>query len=111
VLTSLSGNVQLEVLRLAKVAKRCGLNGVIASPREIRPLREMMGPKFLIVTPGIRPAKAEMGDQRRAMTPAEAIISGADYIIVGRPIILSSNPARAALRIAEEIVFAGGSLT
>ena len=110
VLTSVGGNVQTEVLRLAKVAKKCGLNGVIASPREIRPLREMMGGKFLIVTPGIRPAKTEAGDQRRAMTPAEAIIAGADYIVVGRPIITASNPARAALRIAEEIVFAAGSL-
>jgi orotidine-5'-phosphate decarboxylase len=110
VLTSVSGNVQSEVLRLAKLAKRCGLNGVIASPREIRPLREMMGSKFLIVTPGIRPAKAELGDQRRAMTPAEAIISGADYIVVGRPIVQASNPTRAALKIAEEIVFASGSL-
>jgi orotidine-5'-phosphate decarboxylase len=69
-----------------------------------------MGGKFLIVTPGIRPAKTEAGDQRRAMTPAEAIIAGADYIVVGRPIITASNPARAALRITEEIVFAAGSL-
>jgi orotidine-5'-phosphate decarboxylase len=110
VLTSVGGNVRAEVLRLTKLAKRCGLNGVIASPREIRPIREMMGGKFLIVTPGIRPAKTEPGDQRRAMTPAEAIIAGADYIVVGRPIIAASNPARAALKIAEEIVFAAGSL-
>ncbi len=110
VLTSSSGNVQAEVLRRTKLAKRCGMNGVIASPREIHSIREMMGGKFLIVTPGIRPAKAELGDQRRAMTPAEAIIAGADYIIVGRPIITASNPGRAALRIAEEIVFAAGSL-
>jgi orotidine-5'-phosphate decarboxylase len=111
VLTSVSGNVQLEVLRLAKLAKKCGLNGVIASPREIHPLRETMGQKFLIVTPGIRPAKTELDDQRRSMTPAEAIIAGADYIVVGRPIITASNPGRVALRIAEEIVFAAGSLT
>jgi orotidine-5'-phosphate decarboxylase len=109
VLTSAGGNVQGEVLGLAKLAKKCGLNGVVASPREIRPLRELMGEKFLIVTPGIRPAKTEAGDQRRAMTPAEAVIAGADYIVVGRPIITASNPARAALRIAEEIVFAGGA--
>jgi orotidine-5'-phosphate decarboxylase len=110
VLTSVGGNVQTEVLRLAKLAKRCGLNGVIASPREIHPVREMLGGKFLIVTPGIRPANAALGDQRRAMTPAEAIIAGADYIVVGRPIIAASNPGRAAVRIAEEIVFAAGSL-
>jgi len=110
VLTSVGGNVQADVLRLAKLAKKCGVNGVIASPREIQPIRETMGGKFLIVTPGIRPAKSELGDQRRAMTPAEAIIAGADYIVVGRPIIMASNPGRAALRIAEEIVFAAGSL-
>jgi len=69
----------------------------------------MMGGKFLIVTPGIRPAKTEAGDQRRAMTPAEAIIAGADYIVVGRPIIAARNPAQAAQRIAEEIVFATGA--
>jgi orotidine-5'-phosphate decarboxylase len=110
VLTSVGGNVQAEVLRLAKLAKRCGLNGAISSPREIHPLREMMGENFLIVTPGIRPAKTERDDQRRTMTPAEAMIAGADYIVVGRPIIATSNPARAARRIAEEIVFASGSL-
>ena len=109
VLTSVGGNVQAEVLRLAKLAKRCGLNGVIASPREIHPIREVMGEKFLIVTPGIRPAKSELGDQRRAMTPAEAIIAGADYIVVGRPIIAAENPAHAALKITEEIVFAAGA--
>ncbi|MGD1020967.1 MAG: orotidine-5'-phosphate decarboxylase [Verrucomicrobiia bacterium] len=109
VLTSVGGNVQAEVLRLAKLAKRCGMNGVIASPREIHPIREMMGGKFLIVTPGIRPAKTEAGDQRRAMTPAEAIIAGADYIVVGRPIVAARNPAHAAKRIAEEIVFAAGA--
>jgi orotidine-5'-phosphate decarboxylase len=109
VLTSVGGNVQGEVLRLAELAKKCGLNGVIASPREIHPLREMMGEKFLIVTPGIRPAKAEPDDQRRTMTPAEAVIAGADYIVVGRPIAAASDPGHAARRIAEEIVFAAGT--
>jgi orotidine-5'-phosphate decarboxylase len=109
VLTSVGGNVQAEVLRLAELAKECGLNGVIASPREIHPLREMMGDKFLIITPGIRPAKTGLDDQRRAMTPAEAIIAGADYIVVGRPITAASDPANAALKVAEEIVFAAGA--
>ncbi|MGD0061322.1 MAG: orotidine-5'-phosphate decarboxylase [Verrucomicrobiia bacterium] len=109
VLTSVGGNVQAEVLRLAKLAKRCGLNGVIASPREIHPIRKVMGGNFLIVTPGIRLAKTELGDQRRAMAPAEAIIAGADYIVVGRPIIAARNPAHAVLKIAEEIVFAAGA--
>jgi orotidine-5'-phosphate decarboxylase len=69
----------------------------------------MLGEKFLIVTPGIRPLKSERGDQQRTMSPAEAIIAGADYIVVGRPIVEARNPARAALRIAEEIAFAAGA--
>jgi orotidine-5'-phosphate decarboxylase len=103
VLTSVRGDVQAEVLRLAKLAKECGLDGVIASPREIRPIRELMGGNFLVVTPGIRPAKAEAGDQQRVMTPAEAIAAGASYIVVGRPIIGADDPARAAANIATEI--------
>jgi orotidine-5'-phosphate decarboxylase len=103
VLTSVSGDVQAEVLRRAKLAKECGLDGVIASPREIRAVREAMGSNFLIVTPGIRPAKAEAGDQQRVMTPAEAIAAGASYIVVGRPIIGADDPARAAANIAAEI--------
>ena len=92
----------------ARLSKKSGLNGVVASPHEIHPIREMLGEKFLIVTPGIRPAKAGQGDQQRTMTPAEAVIAGADYIVVGRPIIAARNPARAAVRIAEEIAFAAG---
>jgi orotidine-5'-phosphate decarboxylase len=103
VLTSVRGDVQAEVLRLAKLAKECGLDGVIASPREIRAVREAMGSNFLIVTPGIRPAKAEAGDQQRVMTPAEAVAAGASYIVVGRPIIKADDPAQAAADIAAEI--------
>ncbi|HTS20142.1 MAG TPA: orotidine-5'-phosphate decarboxylase [Verrucomicrobiae bacterium] len=109
VLTSVGGNVRAEVLRRGRLARKSGLNGVIASPREVHPLREILGGQFLIVTPGIRPASAERGDQRRTMTPAEAIIAGADYIIVGRPITEARNPARAARQIAEEIAFASGA--
>jgi len=103
VLTSVGGDAQAEVLRSAMLAKECGLNGVIASPREIRLIRESCGHDFLIVTPGIRPAHAETGDQRRVMTPAEAITAGADYIVVGRPIIAAIDPARAAVDIVTEI--------
>ena len=107
VLTSEAGNVKAEVLRYAKLAKRCGLGGVVASPREIRMLREVVGEKLLIVTPGIRPAWAETGDQKRVMTPAEAIAAGASYIVVGRPIISARKPAAAALRIASEMASVG----
>ena len=106
VLTSVGGNVQAEVLRLAKLAKECGLDGVIASPHEIRPIREAMGKDFLIVTPGIRPANAKSADQKRVMTPAEAVAAGASYIVVGRPIIEADDPARAAANIAAEIASA-----
>jgi orotidine-5'-phosphate decarboxylase len=103
VLTSVAGNVEAEVLRYARLAKECGLEGVIASPREIRMLRQAMGEKFLIVTPGIRPSWAAAGDQQRVMTPAEAVAAGADYIVVGRPIIAADPPAEAAARIVAEM--------
>jgi orotidine-5'-phosphate decarboxylase len=106
VLTSVDGEVQAEVLHLAKLAKECGLDGVIASPREIHLIREATGKDFLIVTPGIRPANASVGDQKRVTTPAAAIAAGASYIVVGRPIIASSDPAKAAALIAAEIASA-----
>jgi len=106
VLTSIGGDVQAEVLRLAKLAKTSGLNGVIASPHEIRLLREIVGKEFLIVTPGIRPSSAKASDQKRVMTPAEAIAAGADYIVVGRPIIAAEDPVEAVARIVEEMASA-----
>jgi len=100
VLTSVGGDVLAEVLRLAKLAKACALDGVIASPHEIRLLREALGKDFLIVTPGIRPAGAKSGDQKRVMTPAKAIAAGVNYIVVGRPITEADDPAQAASSIA-----------
>jgi orotidine-5'-phosphate decarboxylase len=106
VLTSVGGEVNQEVQKLAKLARDCGLEGVIASAREIRVIREIVGKDFLIVTPGIRPAWAGAEDQRRAMTPAEAVAVGADYIVVGRPIIAARDPAEAALRVIQEMISA-----
>ncbi len=106
VLTSQGGDVQAEVLRCAKLAKASGLDGVIASPQEIRELREVIGKDFLIVTPGIRPSWSEAGDQKRVMTPGEAVAAGASYIVVGRPIIADDDPAQAAARILEEMASA-----
>jgi orotidine-5'-phosphate decarboxylase len=107
VLTSVAGDVEAEVLRYARMAWEYGLEGVIASPREIRLLRQTMREQFLIVTPGIRPSWAETGDQKRVMTPAEAVAAGANYIVVGRPIIAAEKPADAATRILAEMSSVG----
>jgi orotidine-5'-phosphate decarboxylase len=87
----------------ATVAYRAGLDGVVASGREAAELRLTCGEDFLIVTPGIRPAETDVNDQRRVLTPGEAIRAGANILVVGRPITRSSDPARAAQRIIEEI--------
>jgi orotidine-5'-phosphate decarboxylase len=91
-----------EVQHLARQAQAAGLDGVVASPHEIVDIRQACGPAFLIVTPGVRAADAALNDQRRVMTPGEAIRVGADYVVVGRPILAAKNPAEAAQRIASE---------
>ena len=92
-----------QVVYFAQLAQEAGLDGVVASPLEIEPIRKACGDKFLIVTPGIRPTWAESDDQRRITTPAEAIRRGADYIVVGRPIIEAEDPLAAAEMILEEM--------
>ena len=92
-----------QVVYLAQLAKTAGLDGVVASPLEIEPIRKACGDTFLIVTPGIRPKWAENDDQRRITTPAEAIRRGADYIVVGRPIIEAEDPEEAVEMILEEM--------
>ena len=91
------------VIRLARLAQSAGLDGVVASPREISALRQACGPDFLIVTPGIRPASAATNDQARIATPASAILAGADYLVVGRPITGAPDPAAAASAIIAEM--------
>jgi len=79
------------------------LRGVVASPLEIRGIREVCGAKMTIVAPGVRPAGAEKGDQARTLTPRQAIDAGADYIVVGRPITEKKNRREAAVQIIEEL--------
>ena len=88
---------------LALLAKSCGLDGVVASGQETEMIRKATGPDFKIVTPGVRPVWTAHGDQKRVMTPKEAIEKGADYIVVGRPITENPNALEAAKKILEEI--------
>lgn len=97
-------SVQDMVVRLARLAKDSGMDGVVASPLEIELIRAACGPDFLIVTPGVRPTFAVADDQKRIMTPAEAVSAGADYLVIGRPIAKAADPAAAAQLIADEIV-------
>jgi orotidine-5'-phosphate decarboxylase len=91
------------VLHRAMLAKEAGFDGVVASGQEAASIRAAVGPKFLIVTPGIRPAGSAAGDQARVVPPASAIEAGADYLVVGRPITGAPDPRAAALAIAEEM--------
>jgi orotidine-5'-phosphate decarboxylase len=96
------GTVDAHVLRLAEQARAAGLDGCVASPQEIRLLRNALGRTWVIVTPGIRPA--ERGDdQLRTATPAAAVAAGADYLVVGRPITAALDPVSAARAIVQEI--------
>jgi orotidine-5'-phosphate decarboxylase len=95
-----------QVVALAKLAQDSGCHGVVASPQEAGAIRAACGPGFLIITPGVRPAGADLGDQKRVATPAEAIGAGANYLVVARPIIAAPDPATAARDIAAQIASA-----
>jgi orotidine-5'-phosphate decarboxylase len=97
-----AASVEGHVLRLAERAQEAGLDGCVASPHEIGLLRRALGPRWTIVTPGIRPAD-RTDDQRRVATPASAVRAGADYLVVGRPITAAPDPAAAIRAIVEEI--------
>ena len=97
------GSAVENAVRLARLAQDSGLRGVVASPLEIAPIREACGDPFVILTPGIRPAASDAGDQARTMTPRDAVRAGADYIVVGRPITQAADTRSAALRVVEEM--------
>jgi len=97
-------NPQELVGRLSLLTAAAGLDGVVASPREVDIVRSAVTtPGFIVVTPGVRPEGAARGDQSRVTTPGEAIAAGADYLVIGRPIIAAPDPAKAALQIIEEM--------
>ncbi len=89
----------VQVERLAKLAAKCGLDGLIAAPPEIAPLRRIMGREMVLMIPGIRPQGSDKGDQKRVMTPEAAMAAGADFLVIGRPITAAADPAAAAARI------------
>jgi len=92
-----------QVVRLALLTKEAGMDGVVASPHEVADIRRACGQRFVIVTPGIRPAESQRNDQQRVMTPADAVRAGVDYIVVGRPILEAQNPVMAARAIVAEM--------
>jgi len=96
-------SLQREVAHLARLAQRAGMHGVVASPQEIKMLRRAVRGAFVILTPGVRPAWADKDDQKRVMTPREAVKAGADYIVVGRPVLKAMDRKAAVEKILEEI--------
>jgi orotidine-5'-phosphate decarboxylase len=99
----LEADVPRNVGRLARLAKAAEADGAVASPHEVALIREVCGPDFLVVTPGIRPTGARASDQARAATPAAALAAGADYLVVGRPITEARDPVAAAAAIVREM--------
>ncbi len=98
-----TASIKDQVIRLAKLTKEAGLDGVVASPQEAKFIREACGEDFLIITPGVRPAGASIDDQSRIATPARALADGATHLVVGRPIRAAQNPVEAAENILKEM--------
>jgi orotidine-5'-phosphate decarboxylase len=99
----IAGGAGARALAWAELAQRCGCAGVVCSPREAAALRAALGPGFVLVTPGVRPAGTAVADQRRVATPREAIAAGADLLVVGRPITAAADPAAAAEAILADM--------
>ena len=94
-------DVSVRVLHLARLAQQCGLAGVVCSGHEIEALRRERGPDFVLMVPGIRPAGADSNDQKRTLTPQQAIAAGATHLVIGRPITQAPDPAAAAQALVE----------
>jgi orotidine-5'-phosphate decarboxylase len=92
-----------QVVRLARLAQVCGLDGAICSPLEIAPLRAALGRDFVLMVPGIRPSWSAADDQKRVMSPRDALAAGADHLVIGRPITKAPDPAAALARIHAEL--------
>ncbi|HYR21880.1 MAG TPA: orotidine-5'-phosphate decarboxylase [Chthoniobacterales bacterium] len=101
--TGISDEIDDQVLRLAKLGVARGVDGIVASPHEIKALRAEFGDKIKIVVPGIRPTWSDPGDQKRFMTPRDALEAGADHLVIGRPITAHKNPSEAVAKIVSEI--------
>lgn len=101
--TGISEGINEHVLRLARLGVENGIDGIVASPHEIKALRAEFGQRIKIVVPGIRPSWAEAADQKRFMTPRQAIEAGADYLVIGRPITAHENPQEALEKILREL--------
>jgi len=98
-----TGSAADNVIKLARLTARAGLDGVVCSSREVEIIRQQIGDDFCLVTPGIRPAGSQINDQQRIMTPLEAIRTGSDYLVIGRPITAAADPTEALAEIVSEI--------
>ena len=103
--TGVGGALEEQVLRLASLAVASGLDGVVCSAREAPVLRQALGATPVLVTPGIRPAGSDSGDQRRTLGPREALLAGSDFLVVGRPITAAADPAAAARDVLSEMSY------
>lgn len=98
------GSVSDQVLKLASLTQKSGLDGIVCSAQEAPMIRKALGDKFCLVTPGVRPADAALDDQSRVVTPSQALALGSSYLVIGRPITKSKNPLETLIKIHEEIV-------
>ena len=101
--SGVNSGIEEQVLRLAELGQKSGIDGLITSPHEVRILRERLGDQMRLITPGVRPSWAAANDQKRFTTPNEALKNGADYLVIGRPITADPDPRAAVDRLLAEI--------